>query len=122
MRDKDELKELFEQYIKGSNGLEPCDSNHWLRRLYRCYIDGSYKGSEHYQSNIEQVKEALQLTAGRKSIRLRMLARSKFREFLEIEFPDVKGMGAIIGKMLSEAQNKLLTAELVDDLLDLARE
>ncbi len=120
----EELKDLLIDYTKGDEraGHEPCDSNHWIRRFYRCYIDGSYKGSRHYESNCENVREALKLTAGRKKVRLTMLARTNFREFLQVEFPDSKNIGKLIAETLTERQNELLTKELVDDLVDLVRE
>ena len=32
------------------------DSNHATRRFFRCWLDGSYLGAEHYKSNVAQLK------------------------------------------------------------------
>lgn len=116
-KQKEEIRELLRDYI-----AEGCDSNHWIRRFYRCYIDGSYKGEEHYKQNCEAVRDALKLTEGRKQRRLVMLARHNFREFLQVEFPEARGIGGLVAATLSYAENIKLTAELINDLIDLVRE
>ena len=32
------------------------DSNHATRRMFRCWLDGSYLGEDHYRSNLEFIK------------------------------------------------------------------
>ena len=36
------------------------DSNHATRRFFRCWLDGSYLGYEHYQDNISYLRQSLQ--------------------------------------------------------------
>ena len=33
------------------------DSNHITRRMFRCWLDGSYLGEEHYRQNIADLKK-----------------------------------------------------------------
>ena len=35
------------------------DSNHATRRFFRCWLDGSYLGYEHYQDNIAYLRQSL---------------------------------------------------------------
>ena len=32
------------------------DSNHATRRMFRCWLDGSYLGEDHYRTNLEFIK------------------------------------------------------------------
>jgi hypothetical protein len=32
------------------------DSNHATRRMFRCWLDGSYLGEDHYRANLEFIK------------------------------------------------------------------
>ena len=110
-KQKEELRELFQDYFKNGE-----DCNHWLRRFYRCYIDGSYKGSEHYQRNIETLE-----SIKTKQSSLQTFARSEFRAFLCVEFSLIpaSSMGKFIAECMTPEQNAKLTAELIADALDL---
>jgi len=35
------------------------DSNHATRRFFRCWLDGSYLGAEHYKANVAYLRHAL---------------------------------------------------------------
>ena len=34
------------------------DSNHFMRRMFRCWLDGSYNGEGHYHNNCEIVRSS----------------------------------------------------------------
>ncbi|MGR3303652.1 MAG: hypothetical protein ACUZ8I_14300 [Candidatus Scalindua sp.] len=113
-----EIKELLEDYLKGSQLHEskPEDCNHWIRRFFRCYIDGSYKGEEHYKANIDFLNK----NTGNKK-KLKMFAVSSFIQFLSIEFAEISS-GTIrntILKTLTAEELERLNQELISDCLDL---
>ena len=35
------------------------DSNHATRRMFRCWLDGSYLGEDHYKANVSYLRDAL---------------------------------------------------------------
>ena len=35
------------------------DDNHATRRFFRCWLDGSYLGEDHYRSNVSYLRDAL---------------------------------------------------------------
>jgi hypothetical protein len=50
----------FESTAKGrilrDMGGDLMDSDHATRRMFRCWLDGSYLGEDHYRSNLEFIK------------------------------------------------------------------
>ena len=46
------------------------DSNHATRRYFRCWLDGSYLGEDHYRSNVEALKKIVD--GGQKGWRVRL--------------------------------------------------
>jgi len=107
------LKEVLKDYL-----IEK-DSNHWIRRFFRCYIDGSYKGAEHYKANCEYIKEHKDTFK-----RMRSFVISSFVDFLAIEFTEIK-RGTVhnaIKDTLSSAELEELNKELIEDSLELIEE
>ena len=47
--------EIKTRIIRDLNG-DLMDSNHITRRMFRCWLDGSYLGEHHYRSNIADLK------------------------------------------------------------------
>ncbi len=47
--------EIKNRIIRDLNG-DLMDSNHITRRMFRCWLDGSYLGEHHYRSNIADLK------------------------------------------------------------------
>ncbi len=49
----------FESTAKGrilrDLGGDLMDSNHSARRLFRCWLDGSYLGEDHYLANVDYI-------------------------------------------------------------------
>lgn len=93
------------------------DSNCWHRRFYRCWIDGSYHDSGHYQENCKRVRENYTNDKA-----LRGEAINQFLAFMAAEFscsPDTVRRHMV--KRFSKDQLEALNLELVDDLRDLVR-
>jgi len=122
-----DLKNLLSDYIQGAdqdikNGfqryiIEPEGCNHWIRRFYRCYIDGSYKGESHYKENIRRITEA---KGNRK--KLKSFAIQSFVEFLSSEFEiSSSTIQKTVVNSLSDKQLERLNNELIDDSLDLIK-
>ena len=92
--------------------------NHWLRRFFRCYIDGSYTGYDHYKRNMDFLEQYNQHSK-RDRTHLRMLCRSQFIDFIEVEFKNLSRF--LIVKSIKNNIGNLETfnQELEEDFLDL---
>lgn len=90
-------------------------TNHWLRRFYRCFIDGSYLGQEHYQNNCNRLK------AIKGNIRkLRSFVIENFVRFLKQEYDlSPSTIQKTILKTIPSDELTALNDELIDDSLDL---
>jgi hypothetical protein len=113
-----ELGSVLESYRRAV-ALNDDPTNHWLRRFFRCYIDGSYLGEAHYKANL------LFVTANKNNTRrLRSFAINAMIDFLHIEFTEIsratirKQFSCYFEKQELEAINK----DLVDDLLDFIKD
>ncbi len=94
------------------------DSNCWHRRLYRCWIDGSYLGQGHYQENCERVRQNYNNDRA-----LRGEAIGQWLDFMASEFSCSRD--TVRRQMVSfftRDELERLNTELVDDLRDLVRE
>ena len=113
-----EIKEMLEEYALLPDGYDR--TNHWIRRFFRCYIDGSYTGSGFYEDNVTFLN-GLDLGKNSHAKRLTSRTRQYFSEFLQVEFPDLSRQTIVktIIDTLSEEQNKRLTNELKEDFLGL---
>jgi len=85
------------------------DCNTWYRRFFRCWIDGSYLGFEHYQDNCAKVRRDYNSDKA-----LRALAISSFCDFIAHE--------ENCSPTVSRDDLEALNVELIDDLRDLVRE
>lgn len=91
--------------------------NTWERRFFRCYIDGSYLGYDHYKSNCQEVSRFFDDDSV-----LRACAINWFCDFIALE----AGCHYSTAQkhMVSEVPRDVLEAlnvELIDDLRDLVR-
>ncbi len=78
---KQELLELLQEYKN-----KP-DSNHFIPRMFRCSLDGSYTSQEDNENLHFHIKEVLNIkTEKRKRIGLRSIAITRFTKFIELEF------------------------------------
>ena len=66
-------------YTKGGTMIT-CP-NHIRRRMFRCWLDGSYKGQAHYQRNCKRILEA-----GDHWGKLRSFVVEQFGEYIASEF------------------------------------
>jgi len=106
-----EVKERIQRDLSG----DIFDANHVTRRLFRCWLDGSYKGYEHYQRNIAFLKENHDNPR-------------KLRSFIISEFAHYTATDAhcspsyaykTIRQMFSNAKLERLNKLLIEDALDL---
>ncbi len=94
------------------------DCNTWHRRFFRCWIDGSYLGEDHYRHNCEQIKRAFD-----DDKMLRAFAISWFCDFLAHE--EDCSRQTVQRHLVREVQPYVLEAlnmELIDDMRDLVRD
>ena len=108
------------------------DSNHFRRRMFRCWLDGSYKGQANYQRNCQRILEA-----GDHWGKLRSFVVGEFTRYIEQEFNCSQGMAIDAIKeafpadyadpievrgetVFTEVQH--LTAELMEDARELVAE
>jgi len=57
------------------------DSNHVTRRMFRCWLDGSYLGEEHYRQNIADLKKICDDGLNRFGIRLNSWVINQFTRY-----------------------------------------
>ena len=94
------------------------DSNHYLRRFFRCWIDGSYNGEGHYLANCSHVRE--NYTNDRY---LRGLAISEWCQYMAAENDCAPGtVRRHMMDFFTTDELEALNAELIDDLRDLVRD
>ena len=87
-KEKEELRAMLNEYISMSLADR---SNHWIRRFYRCFIDGSYKhnnsGHEGYDNNIEFITHLVGYYSEKQYyIKMRSKVIQYFTDFLSVEF------------------------------------
>lgn len=121
-----EFREILEDYLEkvAKYGLKHDKVvNHWLRRCFRLYIDGSYtypfgeEGYEHYKKNIRYIQENKS-----KIKKLENLAVREFIGLIQVEFGlSPSTIVRMIKQVFTEEELKKLNLELIDDLLDLIR-
>lgn len=84
MKDKEDFKKMLESYLVSDN-----KSNHWLRRFFRGFISGDYNhyhsGYDGYLNNIAEI-DNIKKDSKKSYNHLRMLVRTYFVEFLNIEY------------------------------------
>jgi hypothetical protein len=106
-----EVKERIQRDLSG----DLFDANHATRRFFRCWLDGSYKGYDHYQRNVAYLKEHHNNPR-------------KLRSFVVCEFAHYTATDAhcspsyaqrIIVQTISKNKLEKLNKHLVADALDL---
>ncbi len=111
-----ELISLLKEY------KETKDSNHFIRRFYRCSLDGSYTSDEDKCRLHEGINEALIIkTDKRKASTLRMIAITRFQKFIELEFNlnqyyTIKSLKEVFNKEELETFNKDLIKDLKNEV------
>ena len=122
--EKKELQDVIRDYIK-------CDqdqSNHWLRRFYRCFIDGSY---DHYNSGHGGYKKNVAFIHSLKDYptdkmrynKTRTRVISLFADFLGVEFSNLSRV--IVHNVIVKEFGDLLESfnqQLIDDFFGLTEE
>ena len=89
--------------------------NHFVRRHFRMWLDGSYHGAGTYHANVEalqQIKDSPK--------KMRSFIINQFTDFISTDWGCSYGQAQkSIVKALPEDELKALTVELADDALDL---
>ena len=94
------------------------DSNCWHRRFFRCWIDGSYNGQEHYKQNCRVVRD----NYGNDKA-LRAVAIGEWCDFMATEFDCSRStVQKHMVKQFTGGQLDAINEELIDDLRDLVRD
>ena len=106
-----ELVELLDDYKRTVDDK----NNHWVRRFFRCWLDGSYLGEDHYkgnQSHIRILKDTPELSEW---------VLNEFYRFLRHEFDGYTPYRIIsaVNCVFSGEEKQKLTQDLVVDALDL---
>ena len=94
------------------------DANHWLRRNFRLFIDGSYNGYDDYKNNCEFITEHYEDYE-----KLRSFVINKFCQMIATDYEcSVSTAQKAIVKSMHGVDLEMLNVELVDDARDLVRE
>ena len=89
--------------------------NYPARRYFRCWLDGSYLGYEHYQANLEFLKANHENPK-----RLHMFVISEFTQYIAHEADCSRGYAQkIIVETISKDKLEKLNNLLIEDALDL---
>lgn len=106
--------------------------NHFYRRMFRCWLDGSYKGQAHYQRNCQRIRQA-----GDHWGELQSFVAEEFSLYLEHEFncTFADAISAIVSAFPAHYEDpvnvrgvdcftevQLLVEELMEDARDLVAE
>ena len=117
---KQEITNYLSDRDHGTVGYDQTmlDANHFARRMFRCWIDGSYMGQGHYLSNCEQVKMFYDNDRV-----LRNFVIWEFCEFIATEFScSANTAKKHILAALDRETLEALNVELIDDARDLVRD
>ena len=116
----------FQEYINdylgdrdsGTEGYDKTilDANHFARRMFRCWLDGSYLGEEHYRVTCDSAR-----TNYNNDTKLRMIVIKQFCDFIAFEF-DCCISTAQRATVKTITDLEALNVELIDDLRDLVRD
>ena len=94
------------------------DSNHATRRMFRCWLDGSYLGEDHYRSNVEFIKAN---SHDRKAMR-----RFIINEFVKYIAHDAHCSASYAQKIIVERFSKdylnMLNDVLIDEAIEFGEE
>jgi hypothetical protein len=94
------------------------DDNHATRRYFRCWLDGSYLGEEHYRANVAFLRENSHKPAS--------LRRFVISEFVSYTAHDAdcspKHAQNVITDIIPHRQLERLNNALIGDALDLIAE
>lgn len=118
-----ELIKVLESY-KESVKSQFDYANHWIRRFFRCYLDGGYdlpvnkgylSGYDLYKANCNILKSIKD-----NNRKLRSFVISSFMSFLVVEFPLSRStIQKTIVRTFSTEELETLNKELIEDSLDL---
>jgi hypothetical protein len=94
------------------------DSNHHMRRFFRCWIDGSYNGEGHYHNNCDVARENY---ANDKRLRSHVI--SEWCDYMAADNDcSTSTVQRHMVKHFTGGQLDALNVELIDDLRDLVRD
>lgn len=116
----------FSREIKSHLRGDLLEPNHITRRMFRCWLDGSYKGEQHYRFNIDfllDIKKDI-FKSGRKSYhdkKLRSFVINQFTNYLAFEVGGCSSSYAqrVIKETIDADTLEKLNTELIDDAWDL---
>lgn len=111
----EQIQDAFTTYNGETVISEP---NHFMRRFFRCWIDGSYHGYGHYQSVCQHVRDNY---ANDKA--LRSYAIGQWCDYIAQEYGCCRSTAqrATVQHFTADELEQL-NAELIDDLRDLVRD
>lgn len=99
------------------------DSNHYMRRFFRCWIDGSYNGEGHYRHNCDIARTNYDIEIKAYHRRLRSHVISEWCAYLAADNDCTGGtVQRHMVKTFTGQQLDALNEELIDDLRDLVRD
>lgn len=108
-------RDLLTESSYTPNGTMITCSNQFMRRNFRLYIDGSYKGEAHYTENCQFIRKNREHPK-----RLRSFVISQFCDLLVADYrcSISTALRGVVSAFTPE-DLELLNTELIDDALDL---
>ena len=108
------------------------DSNHATRRFFRCWLDGSYLGEEHYRDNVAYLRQLMKLYGVGMALEVKVTPWV-VNQFIQYMAHDAQCSYGYAQKVIADHIRALpnpmeadlfgaLNNDLVDDALDLIRD
>ncbi len=118
---KQEIINYLSDSDQGTAGYDQTilDANHFARRMFRCWLDGSYLGESQYHAHCDSARDNYNDDKA-----LRRAVNHSFVSFVAFEFNCSFGTAhsAVLEALQCVELLSLLTNELIDDLRDLVRD
>ena len=112
-------KEQIEHDINGHDMIYSENGehvNHVLRRLFRCWLDGSYEGEGHYRINRNYAT-----LFNDDGLSMREFVITEFARFMEREYECTEEEARVwVKDLLGPIHSEVLYIQLVHDAMDLA--
>ena len=92
------------------------DSNHATRRFFRCWLDGSYLGYEHYQDNVAYLRQSL----NRYGVGMKLEAKIRgwvINQFVQYTAHDADCSHGYAQKVIVDTLDMTMRNELTDHLI-----
>ena len=120
------MADKFSENIKSRLNGDLLEPNHFTRRMFRCWLDGSYLGEQHYKANVKFLtdlkEQAFKFGHGKHlDKKVRSFVIGQFVQYIAHEVGECSTSYAhrVINETIDADTLEKLNTELIDDAWDL---